>query len=460
MSLLRKISVARWALIALVFAAPLRAAEPEVTLKAGAGRVDITPETAVLNWVTGKPYGTVLDPLSLHVLLLDDGASRVAVVRWDLVDVSESARDEVRRVVAAELSMPAENILVHASHNHSAPWSPVWSGGRRGQERDTWWALRHMPIQNEFPPFRRWMDGLLSGAVRAAHEAAAALRPVSLEVARFAANEFLFNRRPRPPAWGVAAGKRPPTIAATSPEWDAELLQGGATFGPIDRTLTLLAFRDAEGKNVATTFHLACHAVAIYPATPAISGDWPAATSRAIAAVAGGEALFFQGCAGDMNPPRRGEAIVAAMAESLSKKTAKALGVAVRLQPGPLRVGRKIVSLPLTPEAQKRIGAPAVAAEIQAIVCGPLALVALPGEPMTELGLAIRSHSPFPQTLVLGYSNGNGAHYVGMPGEKARGGYETGTPGAGTEACAQLMIDAADEVLRELFAKTGRAGSP
>eukprot|EP01035_Chromulina_nebulosa_P050470 gene50470-68621_t len=46
----------------------------------------------------------------------------------------------------------------------------------------------------------------------------------------------------------------------------------------------------------------------------------------------------------------------------------------------------------------------------------------------------MRARSPFPQPLVLGYSNGNGAHYVGMPGEKARGGYEAGVAGAGTEA--------------------------
>jgi hypothetical protein len=111
--------------------------------------------------------------------------------------------------------------------------------------------------------------------------------------------------------------------------------------------------------------------------------------------------------------------------------------------------------LPLTAEGRKRIGADTVAAEIQVLVCGPLALVALPGEPMTELGLAIRDRSPFPQTLVLGYSNGNGAHYVGMPGEKARGGYEAGNAGAGTDACAGLMIDAAVAVLDELATRTG-----
>jgi hypothetical protein len=65
------------------------------------------------------------------------------------------------------------------------------------------------------------------------------------------------------------------------------------------------------------------------------------------------------------------------------------------------------------------------------------------------LGAAIRASSPFPQTLVMGYSNGNGAHYVGMPGEKARGGYEAGVAGAGTDECGTLMIEAAVRLLRE-----------
>ena len=117
---------------------PVVAAEPAVALRVGVGRADITPGTDVRNWVTGKPYGAVLDPLSVQVLTLDDGATRAAVVRWDLTDVSESSRDEVRRVIEAATGIPGGNILVNASHTHSAPWSPVYRDGHRGRERDNW----------------------------------------------------------------------------------------------------------------------------------------------------------------------------------------------------------------------------------------------------------------------------------------------------------------------------------
>lgn len=441
--------------LAIGLAVVARAAEPAPTLRVGAAQADITPDTAVLNWVTGKPYGAVLDPLVVHALAMDDGATKAVLIRWDLVDVSESARDEVRRAVGEALKMSAENVMVHASHNHSAPWAPVWRDGYRGKERDTWWAVRYMPAQNEFPPFKAWMDRLLSSTVKAAQDAMATARVVTPAIGRIALSEYLYNRRPRAAAWGLVDARNGAALAPTSPEWNPELLSGGATFGPMDRTLTLVSFRDAEGKSVASLFHVACHAVSIYPSNPAISGDWPGATARTIATALGGEALFLQGACGDINPWRRGAAAVAEMAEGIAKKTQIVARYSTKLATGPLCVTRTSLELPLTPEGKKRLGSDAVTMEIQAIVCGPLALVALPGEPMTELGAAIRAGSPFPQTLVLGYANGNGVHYVGMPGEKVRGGYEAGVGGAGTDECGQLIVDAAVRLLRETAARPG-----
>jgi hypothetical protein len=212
--------------------------------------------------------------------------------------------------------------------------------------------------------------------------------------------------------------------------------------------------RDLESRTIATVFHASCHSVSIYPSNPGISADWPGPTSVAFSAAFGGESLFLQGCCGDINPWRRGAVAVAEMAAGLTKKAGAAMKFAARLKPMPLQVGRTTLELPLTPAAKERIGADTVTAEIQAIVCGSLAIVTLPGEPMTELGQAIRANSPFPQTLVLGYSNGGGVHYVGMPGEKARGGYEAGVAGAGTDECGALLVDAAGKLLREVFAKS------
>jgi hypothetical protein len=432
----------------------LRGAEPAVTLRIGAGRADITPGTDVLNWVTGKPFGTVRDPLLVQALVLDDGRTRAAILRWDLTDVSESARDEVRGAVERALGIPGGNVLINASHSHSAPWSPVYRDGYRGKERDNWWSLRYMPSQNDFPPYRRWMEKLLSGSVEATRQALAAAQPATISIGRVAVNEYLYNRRPRAPGWGVAG--KGLTVASNQAEWDPEVLQGGATFGPVDRTLALVSLRDAQGRPIASLYHVACHAVSIYPSFTGISADWPGPASAALSAALGGESLFLQGCCGDITPWRRGPAAVAEMAAGMAKKAQVAHQYAVRLTLSPLQVGRREVVLPLTPVARERTGVETVKTEVQAIVCGPLAFVTLPGEPLTDLGTAIRERSPYPQTLVLGYSNGMGVHYVGMPGEKARGGYEMGVAGAGTDECGGLLVDAAVQVLRDLHAQGPR----
>src|SRR6185436_3078544 len=117
---------------------------------------------------------------------------------------------------------------------------------------------------------------------------------------RIAVNEYLHNRRPRVPTWGLADAKPAPAIQVSHPDWNPEVLQGGASFGPMDRTLTLVSFRASDSKPVASLFHLACHAVSIYPSNPAISADWPGAASRTLSAALGGESLFVQGCAGDI----------------------------------------------------------------------------------------------------------------------------------------------------------------
>ena len=256
--------------------------------------------------------------------------------------------------------------------------------------------------------------------------------------------------------------------ARSAGQWQA-LFDGGSTAAW--RTLgksaeAPVAWRVEEGAlawvkgggNLATVFHASCHSVSIYPSNPGISADWPGPASRAMSAAFGGEGFFLQGASGDITPWRRGPQAVAEMAEAFARKAREAEKLAVGLRPMPIRVARADVDLPLTPDAIKRTGTPKVTAEVQVLVCGPLAFVALPGEPLTDLGTHIREDSPFPQTLVLGYSNGMGVHYVGMPGEKARGGYEAGVAGAGTDECGRLLVDAAVRLLREIYASSGYPG--
>ncbi len=421
-------------------------------IHAGVSKQNITPPVLVKNWVTGEPYFEVLDSIYVRALYVYDGSRSSLILSWELVDAGESAVAEVRRHISEDLGIPASHILVNATHNHSAPWTPVYDDHYRGKEKDTWWAIRYMPSQDEDPSFKEWKSRLIEQSVVASREAKARMKPVTTWLGRSDISAFVQNRRPRPASWGVEKSNIPESFNYRHEDWDPRVLGDGMSFGPLDRTMTVLSFRDNSGKNICTLFHLSAHAVSIYPFMDAISGDWPGQAAREINRKLGGESIFLQGTAGDINPWMRGEQAVAEMALGLADQATLAYSYSAQLKMGTLKNNQHQIELPLTRYGKEKLALESLEVEIQVITCGSLAIVALPGEPMTELGMAIRRKSPYPQTLVLGYANGNGVHYVGMPGEKEYGGYETGEKASiGTDLAGQVLVDAAVELLEETF---------
>lgn len=424
-----------------------------IVFMAGAAYANITPSKEVKNWITGESYPNVRDSIYARVLVLSDGSQKFVILHWELVDAGESATDRVRAEIGAALDISPGNILVNAAHNHSAPWSPVYGeDNRRGEERYPWWVTRHMPAQDEDPYFREWKEQLIRQSVKAAREAEKALEPVSIWIGRYDVSRFLYNRRPWPMVEKPVESGWPGRFTFDHEDWDPLVLTGDQTFGPVDRTMTVVSLRNERNENISSIFHLSCHAVSIYPYLDDLSGDWPGAVTRRINGDLGGSNLFLQGTAGDIAPWRRGEYAVEEMAEGLATDIRKTYQYSARFSSRPLSLGRSFVGIPLTEYARSHTGLNTLQAEIQAVVIGPLAIITLPGEPMTGLGERIRENSPFDQTIVLGYSNGNGGHYCGMPGEKAKGGYETGEKtNLGTDRAGLMMTETAIELLHELY---------
>lgn len=92
-------------------------------LRAGVAKVDITPTEVVDFLVTGHPrkVNGVRDPLRAAVLVLDDGNTRAAIVTLDTIGAWEDMVRLARAAIEKETGIPAANILIAASHNHSAP---------------------------------------------------------------------------------------------------------------------------------------------------------------------------------------------------------------------------------------------------------------------------------------------------------------------------------------------------
>ena len=429
-------------------------AQRENEILAGISSKDITPDLSVRNWVTGESFDTLLDPIFARALVLKDEKNISVIISWELVDAGESATAALRSRIHQKLGIPRENVLLNATHNHSAPWSPIYKKGLRGAEKETWWALRHMPSQSDSSAYIAWTEKLINQSVMAVETALDNLTLCTVWLGRTDISEVVRNRRPRSPSWGIVESSLPEKFNYKHEDWDPKVLGAGMNFGDLDRSLSLLSFRDSTGQAVASIFHMAAHAVAIYPFHTGISGDWPGATTRKVNSTLGGQSLFLQGTAGDVNPSKRGIKAVEAMASQLSRQIKKAYDYSSQLKVEPLICSNTWVGLPLTQYGRESTGLKAIDAELQMISIGPLAIISLPGEPMTGIGKAIRHRSPFPQTLVLGYSNGKGSFYVGLPGEKEKGGYESGEKTSiGTDAAGQILIETAAQLLHENFGK-------
>ncbi|GGA54993.1 hypothetical protein GCM10011507_02820 [Edaphobacter acidisoli] len=88
---------------------------------------------------------------------------------------------------------------------------------------------------------------------------------------------------------------------------------------------------------------------------------------------------------------------------------------------------------------------------MQVIRIGFIALVSIAGEPFSSIGKRIREASPFPLTLVSGYSNG-GFGYIPDRQAFGEGGYEVEATPFSSDA-ADVVVDEALKALTELFQK-------
>jgi hypothetical protein len=93
---------------------------------------------------------------------------------------------------------------------------------------------------------------------------------------------------------------------------------------------------------------------------------------------------------------------------------------------------------------QKPSSGKPVKVRIQALRIGPVAIVAMPGEPFAEIGAAVKKASPFPITMFCGYSSGEGGDYMPIASEYPFAGYEVDRTPYGRGA--------ADKVIREASA--------
>jgi hypothetical protein len=458
---------------AIVLPSPARA-----ELKAGTAVVDITPQEwplAPRGSFTPRPTDSAHDPLKVRCLVLDDGSTSIALALVDSCMVHREELDPAKKRAAEATGIPADHMLICATHTHSAPFANA--------QHDTPQELVYQ---------KRLFDGIVEAIVQAAKNRQAAKAGYS----GYDLPDEVFNRR-----WFLKPGAVPTNpfgedtdIVKMNPGRNNNILINPA--GPTDPEVSVLYVVSAKGRPLAVFANYSLHYVGNTGGQ--MSADYFGEFSRLMPVRLGRPpegfvAMMSNGTSGDINNinfrnprPRREPfeqiRIVASKTADAATRairqidaTSDSLTLAMRQReitlkhrvPTAEQIERAKKIVEMDAEAEKQLPRlakayaqrtlklakepPQTRVLIQTVRIGDLAICTLPFEVLVEIGLELKAKSPAADTFVVSLANG-GYGYLPTPEQHQFGGYETWlTTNKVQKDASVILVDNLLEMLGELF---------
>jgi hypothetical protein len=435
------------AAVVLVIATSPAIAQPDTQrFRAGAFAQDVTPEKfpiSVNGNMADKKATSATDPLHARCLVLDDGKTSLALVIVDSCMIPKELMDAAKAIAEKRTGIPAGNILISATHTHTAP------------------AVAGVFQSDPDELYVRFLTERIAAGIEKAH---ARLAPAKAAWVVGQEPNQVFNRR-----WKMSEtfkntdpfGGTTDKVKMNPPRMSPDLIEPA---GPTDPSVTVLSIRSADDKPLALYANYSLHYVGDRPALSAdYFGVFAEVIGRKLKAGPGFVGMLSNGTSGDVNninfreaPPKlipgeRSRLVAEAVADAAFNALEKAqyhhnitltcanaiLELPVR-KPSPSDVkraegllekakGRELKGLEeiYARETVKLADYPEmVKLPLQAMRIGDLGIAAIPCEVFTEIGLSLKKSSPFNPTCVVSLANGYFG-YLPTPAQHALGGYET-----------------------------------
>lgn len=440
----------RTVLIILAVLSGFASAACAAGFRAGAATSNITPDMGVVLDGTIMKIGParhVHDELHARCLVLDDGKTKIAFAVCDVTMMDRSIVIEAKRLITEATQIPAQNVLISATHTHSAPRAiPIGLGAANDA-------------------YHQFLARRIADGIRRANN-----NLTSAKIAWGSTNrpEFVFNRR-----WFVKTDSKranPFGRVGETVQFGPAKAEAVKPSGPVDPELFVLSVQHADGRPLCVLANYGLHYIGGVP-TGHISADYFGYFAEAIQQRLGADhqeppfvGIMSNGTSGDVNgvdikaekPGRRGyermkevadsladsavaiinaashrdDVQLAAVAEDLALHTRKpgadqiawahsmlATDEAKRPQPlRPVIYARETLALADYPDT--------LPITLQAFRIGDLAIASAPSEVFAITGLSIKKQSPAKATFTIELANGYGG-YLPTPEQHGYGGYET-----------------------------------
>lgn len=471
-------------LIVFQFVAQLAVADEP--LKVGIAETDITPPVGfpMAGYYHERLAEGTIDPLKAKAIVFRGPKQQAAWVACDLIGIFTDLSRVIRARASEKTGIPAENIVISATHSHTAP----------DYAKELVKYLNHVP---QDPLRSAYIEKLIAGPVNAISEAYAKAEPMQLEAGSATQQTPVsFNRR-----FVMRDGS-----VKTWMNWQNPDVVRAA--GPIDPEIGLIMARSADGKPRGILSNFALHLDTVGGAK--WSADYPHFIEYSLRKTPGNEviSIFGTGCCGDINhvnprSPERNKADV--IGGSIGLSVQEQLDKLQKVDATDVVVKSRVVQLPLQDATKEEVAksieilaaakrkekvefldhvtaykklmldhfrhrepfanaedhitwgvskslagiGDSIPVDVTVIALGhDVAIVYLPGEVFVELGLAIKQASPFRTTMVVELTNCVETIYIPNRAAYAGGSYEV-TNSSTLPGSGELLVETAVSLLRE-----------
>ncbi len=318
--------------------------------RVGSAVVNINPENTIgisLEGYEPRVSNGINDTLSARCIIVADNNSLVALIALDLIGISNSKVLSMKAEIKKATGLSEENIFIHAIHTHSGP---------------------------------SMMDGKLDKKYRArlnkntANATVQALKSMQNVKAIVKSGTSLVK-----------------TVNRRNPK--RELING----------FSIIEFQNEANENVASIINFSCHPVVLGPNNKIISADYVHYLRREVENTIGGNAVFFNGSLGNINPARstsgnpydRSEGnfyVAKRFGEELANDILNNYSVSDTLS-----INIRAKTMKLIRYFQYTY--------ISILDLGDMQIAMIPGEPFESFGEEIKNILPGPHSIIMGLTN-------------------------------------------------------